>query len=162
MTEFTQFDRLASICRLEVGATNFGNMLQDNDLVTICQKMRFLTSLKLVFCHLITFDVYKSCQGLPGSERLQVDERVNQIHFAERIIRNWLCREWEQVLRWLVLVFRIYKSFASWIVRSKVLQITSRCGICSDCTLILFHLWKSFNAQTWRICGSISIRAPIL
>ncbi len=93
MTEFTQFDRLASICRLEVGATNFGNMLQDNDLVTICQKMRFLTSLKLVFCHLITFDVYKSCQGLPGSERLQVDERVNQIHFAERIIRNWLCRE---------------------------------------------------------------------
>jgi hypothetical protein len=71
MTEFTEFDRLASVCRLEIGCNNFGNMLQNDNVITICTRMRFLTSLKLVFCHLITFEMPLLCQGTPGGDRLQ-------------------------------------------------------------------------------------------
>ena len=88
MTEFTEFDRLANICRLEIGCMNFGNMLQDSDLVTLFTRMvkgkllvskflkskdkRFLTSLKLVFCHLISMEAPLLCEKLPGADRLQV------------------------------------------------------------------------------------------
>lgn len=66
MVSFVQWQRLRSICRLEVGTFTFANMLKDEDLQVIFVSLHNLRSLKLYWCHLITLQVWSTirCETL--------------------------------------------------------------------------------------------------
>lgn len=53
MTGFVEWQRLRSICTLEIGTYNFANMLQDHDLQVIFSQLQNLRTFKLVWSHLI-------------------------------------------------------------------------------------------------------------
>lgn len=65
------FQRLRSICYLQVGVLNLGNMLSGDDLVIIFQNLSNLRSLTLMFCHLIHREDWPRMCNLPGSDSLQ-------------------------------------------------------------------------------------------
>lgn len=70
MTEFAGYVGLQSCCRLEIGCLNFGNMLRDEDLPNLFANLKHLTSLKLLWCHLIRAEGFIMSIGLPGALRL--------------------------------------------------------------------------------------------
>ncbi len=71
MSKFTEYERLQGCCRLEVGCLNFANMFKDDDLVKTFANLKFLTCLKLMWCHLLRSDGFALSIGLPGAVRLQ-------------------------------------------------------------------------------------------
>jgi hypothetical protein len=71
MTEFIEYERMQGCCRLELGCVTSANMFRDKDLIRVFAEMSNLSSLKLIWSHLLRSRGFEMAQGLPGALRLR-------------------------------------------------------------------------------------------